>query len=134
MDEASRLGKKGKSLTARRFSLSVWVIVGYGVELCAFDSFQCFYLFYFHFFLSFLPNCRLHCSLCCHRRNLSFSFPSMFFFSSIWDTGGAGDTRSMFVENEFVHQGAEKKHDLLYFMRYRGYGVRGHVAICFLYP
>lgn len=55
MDEASRLGKKGKSLTARRFSLSAWVIVGYGVELCAFDSFQCFYFFHFHFFLSFYP-------------------------------------------------------------------------------
>lgn len=55
MGEASRLGKKGKSLTARRLSSSVWVIVGYGVEYCGFDSFHCFYFYLFTFSCLFYP-------------------------------------------------------------------------------
>ncbi|KAL6697479.1 hypothetical protein J3F84DRAFT_369055 [Trichoderma pleuroticola] len=130
MGEASRLGKKGKSLTARRFSFGSLLVMA--LKFCGFDSFQLFYLS-LSFSCLFYPVVH-YTTAYAATGAVCFLFFSIFFFSSIWDTGRAGDTRSMFVENEFVHQGAKKKHGLLYFMRYRGYGVRGHVAICFLYP
>ncbi|KAL7948476.1 hypothetical protein V8C42DRAFT_252745 [Trichoderma barbatum] len=140
MGEASRLGKKGKSLTARHFSFQSGSLFGLALE--SVDSIHFDVLFLpFYFFLSFvLFRSRQDTTLQLMLPSMQYfflfySFPySSSLLFGIWGSWGY-HIYLCFVGSDFIHQGAKKKHELFFtFMWFRGYGVRGHVAICFLYP
>lgn len=83
-----------------------------------------FHFFPFYFWSSFLPNRSLHYSSCSQGCS-TFSY-FVFLLTGIWR---AGDTTSMYVGKDFVHQGA-KKHD--FFLLHPIPGVRCTRSRCYL--
>lgn len=105
MGEASRLSKKGKSLTARYFSFGFGHSWLSGVETCDFCFFDVsffFALFFFITFQSLTPHAWVF---------LDLSIVLLCFFNWDW---GAEDFAFMYVWEQFCLPGAKKKQEFFF--------------------